>query len=254
MTKPTDDECIARLRAAAVSLADEGASLYDIVTAFLDVAVDMAAEDSRYAQAQLDIVANAFSAGEGLARFRKEQEAPGGKRPRNAKTAASLVGQLKAIRAELARCDDLPAREGIHVAWFALVKAANLFPGTTEPDRLFALLDHLPETRVKAILRSDSVNEILSLPPSLVSRIAAPGEKLDREHIAEEIDFIQGKRDNEPKDALRCLLYILRRVRKRRVGGVEPPDDPLNRYILDPTADILQTIGVQAVDVLIAQQ
>ena len=68
----SDEECIARLQATVDGLAKAGASIYDIVTAFVDVAVDRAANDPDYAHAQLEIVADVFAVGQGLARLRKE--------------------------------------------------------------------------------------------------------------------------------------------------------------------------------------
>jgi len=72
MKKPavSDEECIARLQAAVDALAQSGASPYDIVTAFLDVAINLAVKDRAYEEAQLKIVGAVFSAGASLARLR----------------------------------------------------------------------------------------------------------------------------------------------------------------------------------------
>jgi len=79
--KATDDLCTNELQAAAATLTKAAASTSDIVTAFIDVAISLAERDPAYAPAELDIVANLFSAGEGVARMRlKALTAP--KRPR----------------------------------------------------------------------------------------------------------------------------------------------------------------------------
>lgn len=69
------------MRPEFASLTKSGASTSDIVTAFVDVAVGLAESDRAYAQVQLDIVANLFSAGEALARTRIKALTPP-KRPR----------------------------------------------------------------------------------------------------------------------------------------------------------------------------
>ena len=73
MKKPTDDECIERLQATADALAQAGASPYDIVTAFVDVALILAQRDAAYAQANLAIIADVFAAGDGAARLQRDK-------------------------------------------------------------------------------------------------------------------------------------------------------------------------------------
>ena len=71
MRKPpvSDDECTAHLLAAAEVLTKRGASVFDIVTNFVDVALTLAQRDRDYDLAQLEIVANAFASGEAAARL-----------------------------------------------------------------------------------------------------------------------------------------------------------------------------------------
>lgn len=86
MRKPpvSDDECIAHLLAAAEVLTKRGASVYDIVTNFIDVALTLAQRDRNYVLPQLEIVANAFTAGYDAARVTIERLTPP-KRPRKKK-------------------------------------------------------------------------------------------------------------------------------------------------------------------------
>jgi len=82
MRKPTDDECIERLQVTADALALAGASPFDIVTAFVDVAVTVALKDPAYAQANLEIIADAFASGEALARLQSAKLATPKKSPK----------------------------------------------------------------------------------------------------------------------------------------------------------------------------
>jgi hypothetical protein len=86
MRKPpvSDDECTAHLLAAAEVLTRKGASVFDIVTNFIDVALTLAQRDRDYGIPQLEIVANAFTAGEDAARLTIEKLTPP-KRPRKHK-------------------------------------------------------------------------------------------------------------------------------------------------------------------------
>lgn len=67
MKKPTEEECTERLHATASALAQAGASPYDIVTAFVDVALILAQGDPAYVHENLAVVADAFATGEALA-------------------------------------------------------------------------------------------------------------------------------------------------------------------------------------------
>ena len=78
MRKPpvSDDECTAHLLAAAEALTKRGASVFDIVTNFVDVALTLATRDRDYDLAQLEIVANAFASGEAAARLTMANRTP----------------------------------------------------------------------------------------------------------------------------------------------------------------------------------
>ena len=71
--KPTDDECIRRLHDAAKSLADEGATTWDIVTAFIDVALVLPERNPDYIYFELKQLAETFALGEGFARLKLQK-------------------------------------------------------------------------------------------------------------------------------------------------------------------------------------
>ena len=82
--KPSDDECIRRLHDAAKSLTDEGSSTWDVVTAFIDVAVGLAERNPAYAESELDRLAETFAIGESVARL-KLQKLAASRKPRKRK-------------------------------------------------------------------------------------------------------------------------------------------------------------------------
>jgi hypothetical protein len=159
--------------------------------------------------------------------------------------------QLQAIKAELTRSDDLPAYEALDVAWVAVIKLANLLPGDSEHRRLIALLDLLPEDRIRPVLQHKGVDVLLNLDPPLESILTSPPhERLAADRTARELAVVREKRENEPQEALRNLAEVLRRVRNRRAHGFKTPDGPRDQEILRASADILRNIGEIAIDAL----
>jgi hypothetical protein len=71
--RPSDDECRERLQATANSLTKEGASTFDVVTAFIDVATQLAQRDPAYAIGELDILADTFASGQAMTRLVRDK-------------------------------------------------------------------------------------------------------------------------------------------------------------------------------------
>lgn len=128
---------------------------------------------------------------------------------------ANLIEQLKSIRAEFTRSRGLPAYEAVDVAWVAIVKTANLLPGKSEHERMYALLDRLPENRLLPILQRQAVDTLLNLDPPLESLLTATHERLDAKRTEAELFLVRKKRLTEPKQALLSLAGVLKRVRNR---------------------------------------
>jgi hypothetical protein len=165
-------------------------------------------------------------------------------------TGGRLVKQLSGIRAELLRCSNLPAYEAVDVAWVAVVKIANLLPGNSEHYRMVALLDRLPENCLRQVLQRSAVDALLNLDPLLESLLTANHERLNASRTAGELAVVRARRENDPKEALRKLADVLKRVRNRRAHGFKTPDGPRDKEILETSADILQTLGEGAVGAL----
>jgi hypothetical protein len=109
--------------------------------------------------------------------------------------------QLQTINADLARSRSLPAYEAVDVAWVAVIKVANLLSGDSEHRRLLALLDQLPENRIRPILQHKGVDALLNLDPPLESVFSAASyERLDSARTARELSAIREKRENAPNN------------------------------------------------------
>ena len=163
--------------------------------------------------------------------------------------------QLETIKAELVRSRSLPAYEAVDVAWVAVVKAANLLSDDFEHYRLLALLDRLPDNRIRLILQHKSVDALLNLDPPLESVLSAPSyERLNVTRTARELFVVRDQRENAPKEALLNLAEVLKRVRNRRAHGFKTPDGPRNKVILEASAHILRNLGETGVDALSSSQ
>lgn len=159
--------------------------------------------------------------------------------------------QLEAIRAELARSSDLPAYEALDVAWVAVIKVANLLSGDSEHRRLIALLNRLPEDSIRPVLQQKEVDILLNLDPPLESILTSPPhERLSADRTVRELTVVREKRGKEPREALRNLTKVLKRVRNRRAHGFKTSDGPRDLEILRASADILRNIGEIAIHAL----
>ena len=76
MSKPTEEECISRLLAAADALTKAGANKFDIVTAFFQVGMSLASSDKAYGQLDLDHVTELSPVGKAVASSEKKRTPP----------------------------------------------------------------------------------------------------------------------------------------------------------------------------------
>jgi len=161
--------------------------------------------------------------------------------------------ELDSAIEELNRASELPAYEGFDVAWIAVIKMANLLPGSTEHARLLELLNRLPEESVRHILRQQEVDTRLNLQPPLETVLSAKYERRDAGRTAEELDMVRRHREDDPKLALRTLADVLKRIRNRRAHGFKTPEGPRDAEILGSTLGLLRLVGQSAAEVLDAE-
>ena len=161
--------------------------------------------------------------------------------------------QLDSAVADLARTLTLPAYEGFDVAWVAVIKLANTLDGPSEHKRLEELLGLLEEDTVRGMLVSPAVDTLLGIDPPLESILADPYERLDSEKTAGELDAVRSLREKNPKEALRNLTLVLKRVRNRRAHGFKTPEGPRDKEILSAAVKIARDVGGAAAEALGAQ-
>lgn len=152
-------------------------------------------------------------------------------------------GQLEAAQAELRRSYGLSPYEAVDVAWVAVIKLANLFPGPSEHARLLALVESLPLDRIRVILSHEAVDTLLNIDPPLESVVSTPHERLDLKRTIHQVAVVRNRRDTEPTVALVNLAEILKRIRNRRAHGFKTPDGPRDQEILSAAASLLQAVG-----------
>jgi hypothetical protein len=113
-----------------------------------------------------------------------------------------LNPELNSAIADLNRSIGLRAYEAFDVAWTAVIKIANLLPGSSEHARLLELLNRLPEESVRHILEQQEVDTLLNLEPPLETVLSYRHERLKAERTARELAIVRRNRNTEPKLAL----------------------------------------------------
>lgn len=157
-----------------------------------------------------------------------------------------VKAQFDLALSDLKRSYKLSDYEAVDIAWISVIKLANILAGKTEPKRLLALLECLPEQHVRNVLANPAVDELLNLNPPIESVLSAEHERLEKDRVAQELDCIRELRAADPKTALRNLAEILKRIRNRRAHGFKTPDGPRDKPILSAAARLLQCIGETA--------
>jgi hypothetical protein len=158
--------------------------------------------------------------------------------------------ELNSAIADLNRTFGMPAYEGFDVAWIAVIKIANLLPGSSEHARLLELLNRLPEESIRFILQQQKVDTLLNLEPPLETILSSRREPLNATRTAEELDVVRRDRESNPKLALHKLADVLKRIRNRRAHGFKTPKGPRDNEILGSGLWILRLIGLSAAEVL----
>lgn len=151
---------------------------------------------------------------------------------------------------ELNRAVGLNLYEGFDIAWIAVIKIANLLPGSTEHGRLIEVMSRLPDDTVRSILHHEAINTLFDLEPPLETILTSPHERLNPQRTAQELETIRRCRESDPKLALRNLAELLKRIRNRRAHGFKTPDGPRDTEILSAALTLLRLIGLSAAELL----
>ena len=140
--------------------------------------------------------------------------------------------------------------EGFEVAWLAIIKMADSFPGKIEVDRIVSLLKIIPEEKVKDVLSDSAVDELLNVRPLLETLLLSRHESIKDDQTSHELRELIRLRTNDPRAALIILLVVLKRIRDRRVHGFETQEGPRDEVILRASLRLLYKIGGFAAECL----
>jgi hypothetical protein len=160
------------------------------------------------------------------------------------------TAELNTAIKDINRTFGLRPYEGFDVAWIAVIKMANMLPGSKEHDRLVELADRLSDDAIRHILHSDELDTLLHLNPPLETVLSFPHEHLDAARTAAELEQVRLHRNTNPKLALRNLVQVLKRIRNRRAHGFKTPDGPRDDEILSAAVWLVRIIGLSAAEAL----
>jgi hypothetical protein len=163
------------------------------------------------------------------------------------------TGEVDAAIKDINGTFGLRPYEAFDVAWIAVIKMANMLPGSTEHHRLVELGNRLSDDAIRHILQSEELDTLLNLKPPLETILSFPHERLDAERTARELEQVRVYRNSQPKLALRNLVDVLKRIRNRRTHGFKTPDGPRDKEILSAAVWLVRIIGLSAAEGLCAR-
>ena len=98
----------------------------------------------------------------------------------------------------------------VNTLWLALLKLANMQPGSNEKARMVALFQQMPVNEVRAIVNHPAVDTLLDLDPPLETMLANPYEQNDAEGAQKAINTVRVNRTSNPTAALSGLGWLLK--------------------------------------------
>jgi hypothetical protein len=163
---------------------------------------------------------------------------------------ATNTAELDAAIKEINRTFGLPSYEAFDFAWIAVIKIANMLPGSKEHVRLLELGERLSDDAIRYILHREEVDTLLELKPPLETILSFSHERLDAERTRRELEQVRLCRDSNPRVALRNLVEVLKRIRNRRAHGFKTPEGPRDDEILGAAVWLVRLLGLSAAEAL----
>jgi hypothetical protein len=157
------------------------------------------------------------------------------------------------INADLKATGQLSDYEAVEVLWVALVTAVNRTQGTTEHQRMLALVRRMRVAQVKVVLHHPAVESLLTLDPPLETVLANSYEHLYPEDTKRALDKIRGQRERERGIQERHCSASARSssgYATRRAHGFKTRNGPRDREILGAASLILLELCELAVEAL----
>lgn len=150
------------------------------------------------------------------------------------------MSEMKTIEREYERAKTLEDYEAVNVLWLVLLKVAYQMSGTTEHERLKALIEKFPIISAKELLASPAVDSLTNLSPPLETVLVSRHERLDEKKLQNTLEVIRREKEINPIAALICLGEILKRIRNKREHGFKTPYSSRDSEILSASRTILE--------------
>jgi len=162
------------------------------------------------------------------------------------------MGQTRVedILQDVSASEGLSDYEAVEVLWVALIKAANLMPGSSEHQRMLILVERMPVQRIKSLLKHPGVDVLLELDPPLETVLADPHERLYAKETKAALAKIKESREKASQEALLALGEILKRIRNKRAHGFKTRKGPRDMEILGAARPLLFGLCQLALEVI----
>ena len=150
------------------------------------------------------------------------------------------------VRSDLAAAASEADYTAVNTLWLALLKLANLENGTSELDRIGALVSRIPEKAIRDIVNAPAVDVVLNLDPPLETVVSHPRERLETVKVTAALKMVHAQRATAPREALTKLGVVLKAIRNKREHGFKTRAGPRDTEILRPARQLLVKLCLAA--------
>jgi len=127
---------------------------------------------------------------------------------------------------ELAIADQQSDYIAVELLWNVLVKAAHSHNDCKEYKRIQSLVEGIEKGEATYLMNHVAIDTLLKLEPPLETILVDSNEQLNTKQTAEELRAIEANRFTNPRKALDALVFVLKRIRNKRVHGFKSPNGP----------------------------
>jgi hypothetical protein len=159
---------------------------------------------------------------------------------------------VNVIREDIKVSEQLSDYDAFDILWKALVKVANEMEGKTEFKRMKALIKRIPDEDIMELLTHPAINILLTLDPPIETTLVNKNERLETAEASREAKIIKNLRKSNPREALKSLGSMLKRIRNKVFHGFKSRGNARNKKILGAARPLLLKLchlGVEVINI-----
>ena len=146
------------------------------------------------------------------------------------------------LHEELAIADGESDYVAVELLWNILVKAAHSQKGGKEFRRIQLVIRSLKLAQTAELMKHPAIDVLLDLNPPLETVLVDPNEWLQTKQASKELATIRASRFADPAKAMDQLMFVLKRIRNKRVHGFKSPKGQRDAEILGAARPLLSVL------------